>query len=83
MSDREERFEIKELIRVSCTCASCHTELIFDVTTAKFKGAACPNCGANLYPLAQLLEEYQTFYNRAIESKLDIRLRAEPNTEED
>ena len=63
-----------ELNRLSCRCSQCRTELIFDVKTATFKGSACPNCGNNLYPLAQLVELYQEFHKKTGESKLDIRL---------
>ncbi len=77
MSEIQELFRITELNRLSCRCSQCKTEMLFDVKTAAFKGAACPNCGNNLYPLAQLLEAYQALYKEVVKSKLDIRLHTE------
>jgi DNA-directed RNA polymerase subunit RPC12/RpoP len=74
MSEIQELFRITELNRLSCRCSQCKTELLFDVKTAAFKGAACPSCGSNLYPLAQVLEAYQSLYKEVVRSKLDIRL---------
>jgi peptide subunit release factor 1 (eRF1) len=77
MSEIQELFRVLELNRLSCRCSKCGTELIFDVKTATYKGATCPNCENNLYPLAQLVELYQAFHKRASESKLDIRLHTD------
>jgi hypothetical protein len=88
MSEQQEIFDLSEVSSISCVCAQCETEIIFKVGKAKHldpegsatgnAGKRCPNCGASLYPLDEILASFQQAYGKAGSSELRMRLRTAP-----
>jgi len=76
MDMQEQVFTLTEFERISCRCSKCSTEITFVADNFKFHSDACPNCGAKLIALGEIMDTYRRLRQRIKDSGLEVNVRA-------
>jgi NAD-dependent SIR2 family protein deacetylase len=78
MSEQQDVFEVRELATLSCKCSTCGTVVVFDMATEETHGLPkrCSTCNEPLGAAAQAFRDYRTFYNKATELGVTMKLYA-------
>jgi predicted RNA-binding Zn-ribbon protein involved in translation (DUF1610 family) len=78
MSEQQDVFEVRELATLSFKCSHCGTVIMFDMATKDTHGLPkrCSTCNESLGAGAQAFYDYRTFYNKATESGVTMKLHA-------
>jgi DNA-directed RNA polymerase subunit RPC12/RpoP len=78
MSVQEQVFALLELERISCRCAKCSTEITLVADDYRFHNDECPNCGAKLTALGEILDAYRRLRQRIKDAGLEVHVRTAP-----
>jgi len=75
MNMQEQVFTLLEFERISCRCVKCLTEITFVADNFKYHSDECPNCGAKLAALGEILDAYRRLRQRIKDTELVVHVR--------